>query len=115
MIMADTHSAPRSGTRCGAPWSALWEMLRRAVDLSGGGSPVHPLSIEVWHLTFSFALPGVELATPVDFQRRAVAYWTQSLAKDDGCGLRQMRSRVAGIGRNPRPLSRSKEGVWGRV
>ena len=34
---------------------------------------------QVWHFTLRFVLPGVGLATPVDLERRAVAYWTQSL------------------------------------
>jgi hypothetical protein len=41
----------------------------------------NPLSPEVWPLTLKFALPGVGLATSVDFGRHAVLYWTQSLLK----------------------------------
>ena len=33
----------------------------------------------VWHFTLRFVLPGAGLATPVNLELRAVAYWTQSL------------------------------------
>ena len=44
----------------------------------------NPLFLEVWHFTLRFVLPGVGLATPVDLERRVIAYWTQSLSWGSG-------------------------------
>ena len=43
----------------------------------------NPISLGIWHFTLRFVLPGVGLANPVDLERRAVSYWTQSLPKEE--------------------------------
>ena len=39
------------------------------------------LSLEVWHFTLRFDLPGVGLANSVNLERRVVDHWTPRLQK----------------------------------
>ena len=56
--------------RLSVPSAAGWRtVLSRSI----------PLSLGVWHFTLRFVFPKVGLATPVDLERRAVAYLTRSL------------------------------------
>ena len=68
------------------------------------GGQSNPLSLDVLHSTLSFAMPRVGLATPVDLDRRAVTYWTQSLPKVmlgvDGGRSCVGKSEGAGYARN---------------
>ena len=70
---------------CSESLAGCWAVRARA----------NPLSLWVWHFTLMFALPGVGLANPVDLERRAVVYWTQSLP----ASIKQHTTTWASVGR----------------
>jgi hypothetical protein len=79
-----------------SPFS-LQTLVERSERLAGCWAVrarANPLSLGVWHFTLRFVLRGAGLATPVDLERRAVAYWTQSLPKDPILLVRLRRDSI---------------------